>query len=193
MTAGRSRHDAVVRNYAETAFELAEREARQGGHEGPETFGEALAAVARLWEDPVVRRFFATPRVPAAAKKKALDAVGADLPVMLARFLKIMIDKRRQDRVPAVAARYAVLLDRWMGRRHMDVTLARPLDEAASQEVEAGLSRAVGADVTARFLVDPSILGGVVIREGDTIRDGSVKRRLDGMRRALVHGPDFNA
>lgn len=191
MTAGRSRHDAVVRNYAETAFELAERE----GPEGPEAFGEALAAVARLWEEPAVRRFFATPRVPATAKKKALDDVGAGagLPAMLVRFLKILVDKRRQDRVPAVAARYAVLLDRRMGRRHMDVTLARPLDEAASKDVEARLSSAVGAEVTARFLVDPSILGGVVIREGDTVHDGSVKGRLDGMRRALLHGPDYNA
>jgi len=187
VTAGRSRHDAVVRNYAETAFDLAER------HEGPEAFGEALAAVAKLWEEPAVRRFFTTPRVPAAAKKKALDDAGAGLPVMLVRFLKLLVDKRRQDRVPAVAARYAVLLDRWMGRRHMDVTLARPLGEAAAQEVEARLSSAVGADVTARFLVDPSILGGVVIREGDTVRDGSVKRRLGGLRRALLHGPDFHA
>ena len=187
MTAGRSRQDAVVRNYAETAFELAER------HEGPEAFGEALAVVARLWDDPSVHRFFATPRVPAAAKKKALDEACAGLPAMLARFLKVLIDKRRQDRVPAVAAHYAALLDQRMGRRHMDVTLARPLGEAASQEVEARLSSAVGADVTARFLVDPSILGGVVIREGDTVYDGSVKRRLDGMRRALLHGPDFHA
>lgn len=189
MTAGRSRHDAVVRNYAETAFELAER------HEGPEAFGEALAAVAKLWEEPAARRFFATPRVPAAAKKKALDdaGAGAGLPAMLVRFLKVLVDKRRQDRVPAVAAHYAALLDRRMGRRHMDVTLARPLGEAAAQEVEARLSSAVGARVTARFLVDPSILGGVVIREGDTVYDGSVKRRLDGMRRALLRGPGFNA
>ncbi len=183
----RSRQDAVVRNYAEVAFELAER------HEGPEAFGEALAAVALLWEDPAVSRFFATPRVPAAAKNQALDEAFAELPQMLVRFLKTVVAMRRQDRIPAVAAHYATLLDRRMGRRHMDVTLARPLDEASSQDMEARLSKAVGADVTAQFRVDPSILGGVVIHEGDTVYDGSVKRRLDGLRRLLLHGRESHA
>lgn len=173
----------MARTYAETAFELAER------HDALEAFGEGLAAAAQLWEDPAVRGFFATPRVPAAAKQGALDEAFGGLTPMLARFLKVVVAMRRQNRIPAVAAHYATLLDRRMGRRHMDVTLSRPLGEAASQDVQARLSKAVGADVTARFQVDPAILGGVVIREGDTIYDGSVKRRLDGLRRALLSRP----
>ena len=175
------REDTVVRNYAETLFDLA------GRHDGVEAFGTGVAVVSELMEDARVREFLATPRVTADDKKAALRrALGDSVPYMLLRFLHVVIDKRRQRLIPAIADAYGALLERHLGRRHMEVTLARPMTREEASGLAAQLSSATGATVIPTIRVNPGIIGGIVIREGDTVYDGSVKRQLDAMRRKLM-------
>ncbi len=175
------REDTVARGYAETLFELAER------HQGARVFGNGIELAASLMEDARVREFLVTPRISAAAKKAALDrGLGGQVPAMLLRFLKVVIDRGRQRLIPRISQAYALLLDRRLGRRHVEVSVARPLDEEALKEVAARLSGAAGVTVIPDVRVRPAILGGIVIRDGDTVYDGSLKRRLDGMRRKLM-------
>lgn len=175
------RDDTIARNYAETLFELAKR------HEGVEAFGEALSQVAGLAEDPRVREFLGTPRVPAAAKKSALErALGPVAPAMLLRFLKVVVDKRRQRLLPEIGRQYERLLDRHQGRRYVEVTVARPLPEDTVEELAARMSKATGVQVIPHVKVVPGILGGIVVRDGDTVYDGSLKRQLSLMRRRLL-------
>ncbi len=175
------REDTVVRNYAETLFDLA------GRHDGVEAFGTGVAVVSELMKDARVREFLATPRVTADDKKAALRrALGDSVPSMLLRFLHVVIDKRRQRLIPAIADAYGALLERHLGRRHMEVTLARPMTREEASGLAAQLSTATGATVIPTIRVNPGIIGGIVIREGDTVYDGSVKRQLDAMRRKLM-------
>lgn len=175
------REDTVVRNYAETLFELA------GRHGGAAGFGEPVAAVAGLMEDRKVLEFLGTPRVSADTKKEALRrALGSAVPLMLLRFLEVVVDRGRQRLIPAIMKGFQDLLDRQLGLRHMDVTVARELGEAEQQDLAARLSSATGATVIPTIRVRPEIIGGIVIREGDTLYDGSLKRQLDGMRRRLM-------
>ena len=175
------REDTIARSYAETLFELAER------HEGAESFGGGIEMVANLMEDPKVREFFRTPRISAARKKSALErAAGPSVPLMLLRFLKVVIDRRRQRLIPGVARQYRALLEQHLGLRHMDVTVARPLDAVELEDLGAQLSSATGATVIPHLRVKPDIIGGIVIREGDTVYDGSLKRQLDALRRRLM-------
>ena len=175
------REETVAGNYAETLFELA------GRHEGVEAFGTGVEAVAALAEDPAVREFLVTPRVSAADKKAALGrALGGVVPPMLLRFLQVVVDKGRQRLVPAIATAYRAMLERHLGRRHMEVTVARQLSPLEEEDLTAQLSSAVGAAVIPHVKVRPAIIGGIVIREGDTVYDGSVKRQLDAMRRRLM-------
>lgn len=175
------REDTVVRNYAATLFDLA------GRHDGVEAFGTGVAAVSELMEDGRVREFLATPRVTADDKKAVLRrALGDSVPSMLLRFLHVVIDKRRQRLIPAIADAYGALLERHLGRRHMEVTLARPVSREEARGLAAQLSTATGATVIPAIRVNPGIIGGIVIREGDTVYDGSVKRQLDAMRRKLM-------
>ena len=175
------REDTIVRSYAETLFELAER------HEGAESFGGGIEMVARFMEDPKVREFFATPRVPVDSKKSALErAVGPSVPVMLLRFLKVVVDRGRQRLLPDIARQYRAILEKHLGRRHMDVTVARPLDARGLEDLRIQLSSATGANVIPHVRVRPDIIGGIVIREGDTVYDGSLKRQLDALRRRLT-------
>ncbi len=173
--------DAVARNYAETLFELAQR------HEGVEAFEDGVAAAGRVLGDARVREFLATPRVSAARKKAALAAAfGASAPTMLLRFLDVVVDKGRQRLMPRIAAAYGALLERHRGRRHVDVTVARPLSEEERRRLDERLSGAMGAEVISRVQVRPGIVGGVVVREGDVVYDGSLKRQLGAMRRKLM-------
>ncbi len=175
------REDTIAANYAETLFELA------GRHEGVEAFGSGVDAVATLMEDPRVREFLVTPRVSAGDKKAALGrALEGLVPPMLLRFLQVVVDKGRQRLLPVIATAYQAMLERHLGRRHMEVAVARPLSSAAEADLAAKLSAATGATVIPHVKVRPGILGGIVIREGDTVYDGSVKRQLDAMRRRLM-------
>ena len=175
------REDTIVRNYSETLFELAER------HGGAAGYGEPVAAVAGLMEDRRVLEFLGTPRVSADTKKETLQrALGDSVPPMLLRFLTVVVDRGRQRLIPEIMRDFQNLLDRHRGIRHMEVTVARELAAAEGEALAARLSSATGAEVIPSVRVRPEIIGGIVIREGDTLYDGSVKRQLDAMRRALM-------
>lgn len=176
------RDRTVARNYAEALFELALR------HEGLEAFGAALSLVAGLIdEDPRLRQFLETPRIDAGPKKDALrKALEGQVPPMLLNFLLVVIDKRRQRLIGSIATEFAALVDDHENRVHVDVTVARPLDEATGKLLDERLSRLLGKTAVSHVRVDPSIIGGVVIRAGDTIYDGSLRRRLGSMRRQLM-------
>ncbi len=81
-----------------------------------------------------------------------------------------------------------MLLDVKMNRVHAGVTLAVEPDARLEQQVVERLAQALGREVRAHFRTDPSILGGVVVRVGDRILDGSVRRRLTALKRRMLTG-----
>ncbi len=176
------RDETVARSYAETLFALAQR------HDGLETFGAGIEVVARfLEEDPRFRLFLETPRIADADKKAVLrKAFASKLPPQLVNFLLITIDKRRQRLLRGIAREYAALLDEHEGRAHVEVTVARELDEDTRAMLARRLSTLLGKEAIPHIRVKPEILGGVVVRTGDTIYDGSVRRSLEALRRQLL-------
>jgi F-type H+-transporting ATPase subunit delta len=176
------RDETVARNYAETLFELAER------HQATEEYGAAVDMVAELLDqDPRFRLFLETPRIDDADKKRVVrDAFGGRLPKNVVNFVLVTIDKRRQRLLREIALQYNVLLDAHMGREHVEVTVARSLDDDTKKMIAERLSRVLGKEVIPHVRVKPEVLGGLIVRTGDTIYDGSVRRRLEGMRRRLL-------
>lgn len=175
---------AVAENYAETLLELAARDGEE------ERYGELLATVAALYADlEGFRSFLETPGIPAAEKKQMLRSVLSDkVPPLFVNFLLVVVDKRRQRLLPAIEKAYRSLLDQRAGRVHATVRLAlEPDDELRARIVEA-LSERLGANVVPHFLKDERLLGGVVVRVGDRVMDGSLRRRLDDLRSGLIRG-----
>lgn len=176
------RDETVARNYAETLFELASR------NDALQQYGDAVETIATLLdEDPKFRLFMETPRIDDADKKAVVKrAFGESLPKHVVNFVQVTIDKRRQRLLRSIAQQYHALLDAHMGREHVQVTVARPLDDATREVITEKLSAALGKEAIPHVRVDAGIVGGLVVRTGDTIYDGSIRRRLDGMRRRLL-------
>lgn len=176
------RNQIVARSYAETLFELAQSK------EGVEVYGDAIDAVARLLdENPEFRLFLETPRIDAREKKKVVEkAFGEVVPKSFVHFLFVTIDKRRQRILGQIAREYHALVDEHENRAHVEVTVARPLDDETSGTIAEKIGRLLGKTAIPHVRIDPDILGGVVVRAGDTVYDGSLRRRLGGMRRQLL-------
>ena len=176
------RDETVARNYAETLFELASR------NESIQEYGEALGRVAGLLEaDSRFRTFVETPRIDDEAKKDVIRKVFRDkAPKQVINFVLITIDKRRQTLLREISEEYSLLLDDHLGREHVEVIVARPLDDTTASVVSERLSKMLGRQAIPHIRVKPEILGGLVVRTGDMIYDGSVRRRLEGLRRRLL-------
>ena len=176
------REETVAKNYASALFELGER------HGTITEFEVGIESVARLIdENRNVREFVETPRISSGEKKRVLTRVLGDrMPQLLLNFLKVVVDKRRQRLLRSIARQYHALVDEHMGRAHVEVTVARQVDEGRVAEMKDQLSKAFGKTVIPHIRVRPEILGGIVVRTGDTIYDGSVRRQIDRMRRTLL-------
>lgn len=174
----------VARNYAEALLELAVAD------HAVEAYAEEMNRIAALVEaEPDIRTFLETPRIEPDEKKRALsEALEGRVPVRLLRFLLVVIDKRRQRILPEIAAEFNRLANEHFGRLQVDVTVAAEPDEALRVDLQARLSVLLQRDVIPRFLVNPRIIGGVVVRVGDRIMDGSLRYRLSRLRRQLLRG-----
>ena len=176
------RDETVARSYAETLFSLAQR------HEGLEAFGDGIESVSSLLDEhPRFRLLLETPRISDTDRKATVREVfEGRVPPQLLNFLLITIDKRRQRLLRDIAQEFRTLVDAHEGREHVEVTLARPADEDMQQLIARKLSRLLGKKAIPHVRVRPEILGGVVVRTGDTIYDGSVRRRMESIRRRLL-------
>jgi F-type H+-transporting ATPase subunit delta len=102
------------------------------------------------------------------------------------RFLQALVRHRRQMLIPDIAIEYRNLVDEAMGRLHAQVTVAREPNDGDRARLAEQLSTALGRRVVPHGVVNPAILGGIVVRVGDRVMDGSVRRRLTALRGRLV-------
>lgn len=172
----------VGRNYAEALLELALSD------EAVEDYADWMKWIGALVRDePEVRSFLDTPRIKPAEKKRVLrESLEGKVPERLLRFLLVVIDKRRQRLLPQMAEEFTRLANEHFGRLQVDVTLAAEPDDALKLELERRLSELLEREVIAQYRVNRGIIGGVVVKVGDRVMDGSVRHRLNELRRSLL-------
>lgn len=175
------RAETIARNYAEALFALGEQTGQAAG------FGDLIDAVAAAIENaPAVQAVLMSPRVPKQQKTRLLGAALQGAPREFVLFLTAVVKRGRQTLLREIAAQYHALLDLKLNRVRAGVTLARQADPALQRTISEALSRQLGKEVIPSFSVDPSILGGTIVRIGERIHDGSLRRRMVKLRRQLL-------
>ncbi|MEK7191242.1 MAG: F0F1 ATP synthase subunit delta [Pseudomonadota bacterium] len=172
----------AARPYAEAVFALArERGALQA-------WSETLALAAAVIGDARVRRLVDDPRVERVKLLGLLlDMLDARLAPDGANFIRLLVENRRLALLPEIAALYEGLKAEAEARIEATVVSAFALDSAQRQGIEQALQRRFGRAVQLTTEVDRQLVGGIVIRAGDLVIDGSVRGRLAALATELRH------
>lgn len=189
------RFESIARNYAEALFALAEMDV--DGRGGPSTlkgaaarregFGDLLDAVAHgIAAAPKIEMVLMSPRVTKAQKADLLARALTGAPREFVLFLQAVVRRGRQGLFGQMAKAYQGLLDQKLNRVRAAVTVARPVDEKLRKQIAERLTAIVGKEVLPHFHEDSALLGGVIVRVGDRVFDGSVRRRMTILRRMLL-------
>ena len=178
------RDTTIARSYAETLLVLAGKAGNLRG------WGGMLSDVSRAMDaDPTLRLFLESPRVPAQTKIDVLGKALQDrMPRLMVRFLQALVRNRRQLLIPEIAVEYANLVDAVEGRVHARVTVAMEQSDAEVKALAKQLTRLFQREVVPHIAVDPAIMGGVIVHVGDTVLDGSVRKRLATLKRRMLTG-----
>jgi F-type H+-transporting ATPase subunit delta len=176
-------NDATIsRNYAETLLILAKKD----GHE--EQWGNLIDTIGvAMREDRTLKTFLESPKIASSQKIEILArALGKRVPPLFLRFLQTVVTKRRQMLIPVIASEYRALIDESEDRVHANVTVAREPAEPEKDALGRQLSRVLGKRVVPHITLNPAILGGLIVKIGDTVMDGSVRRRLATLRSRML-------
>lgn len=171
----------LARPYAEAAFEFARDADALAAWDEMLSLAAAVAA-----DETVARRVLENPRVEAeAAASFMLDAGGEHFSTEFGNFVKLLAENRRLALLPQVSelfARYRAEAEQTLD---VEVTTATGLPDEYRRHLEKSLSKRFGREINIALNVDDSIIGGAVIRAGDTVLDGSVRGRLAKLAGAI--------
>jgi F-type H+-transporting ATPase subunit delta len=172
----------IARPYAKAAFEYARE------HNSFERWSQVLASASAVVVDERVSKLLTNPRVTpddlvgliAEAAREVLDEYSRN-------FLMTLAQNRRLGLVPEVAAQYEVLRAEVENVADVRIVSAVQLSEAQQQRFSSALKRRLQRDVRLHCEVDPSLIGGAIVRSGDFVIDGSLRARLDRLASAMTH------
>jgi F-type H+-transporting ATPase subunit delta len=176
-----AKRDSAPRRYAEAAFQLATRD---GSIESWRRELEQAAATA----DGQLMDVLANPALPLDERLAAADRVFADLSQQVRNIIFLLVRRRRIEQLPRVAAEFIRLDERRQGITHATATSALPLTDLEVKALTARLEQMTGGRVALETDVDEDLLGGLIVRVGDRLIDGSVRGRLERLRQQLVAG-----
>ena len=138
-------------------------------------------------ESPELRNVLANPAVVIAAKHAVIEKLTARLGLsrIVRNFLFIMADHQRTHLLPEIQQTFEAVIRQRQGVAEAEVSSAAELNASQKTALQQTLERLTGKKVQAKYSLDPGLLGGAVVRVGDTIYDGSVRNRLNEMRARL--------
>ncbi|MHB9097201.1 MAG: ATP synthase F1 subunit delta [Syntrophales bacterium] len=172
----------IAKRYARAFFEIAGEEKRY-----EEFYQELNRFSAVLRENKNLSEFLANPVFDQPDKKAVLESVLEKVPVsgLTANFLKLLVDKRRIGILSAIEGCYRDLMDNALKKARVTVATAFPLTGELSDRLQKALEGLTGREVEMTVSEDPTLLGGIIVRVGDTLYDGSIKTQLNNIRNLL--------
>ncbi len=172
----------IARPYAAALFDLATSD---GSVDKVES---GLADITKLsGESADFRRFLRSPVISAEAKSGAVEAIldKANVQPTVANFVKVVARNGRLFALPAIIKAFQALAAGQRGEVSADVTSAAPLSSAQLAALADTLKAKIGKTVTLTEHVDPSLIGGLVVKVGSQMIDSSLKTKLTAMKIAM--------
>jgi F-type H+-transporting ATPase subunit delta len=173
--------EEIATVYARSLFEVAlEHDKLDLVRDELGTFADALSETHEL------RIFFFSPYFSTQEKKDGLEraVTGADAVVL--NFLELLIEKHRMPAIFRIRTRYDALWEEENKLLPVQITSAVELDESTIKELGDRISQQTGRTVELSSSVEPDILGGIVVRVGNSVLDASIRNRLDQLRKQVA-------
>ena len=167
------------KRYAQAVFPIAVLNGTMG------RWRSELDEIASVLTESELSRTFSDDRMPLAQRQALVDRV-LDVSPVAANLAKLLVAKGRTGEARAVSDAFNRMADEREGIVYAEVTTAVELSGEDVKALEGKLGQSLGKTVFVRPLVDPSITGGLVVRIGDKVIDGSIRTRLKELRRELV-------
>jgi F-type H+-transporting ATPase subunit delta len=170
------------KRYAQAAFELAlERKELESWQEG-------LKKMADITSDQELMSLLENPRLPFSAKKTLLQTRLGEMHPLILNLGLLLVKKGILGRSHDILQKFNALVDAHQGIERAQVTTALPLGEEEKKTVSHRLGEIVHRNVVMEGQVDPSIIGGFVARMGDTLIDGSLRQKLESLKKSMIEG-----
>lgn len=140
-------------------------------------------------ESDDLRRVWESPAVLPEQKRAVLDAIAKQIGAVrpIRNFIAVLIDHRRIPMLGDIARQFEAELDAQLGFVEVEISSARTLTPGEKRDLENRVERITGKRVRPRYSMNADLLGGVSVRVGSTIYDGSVRGQLEKMRQELSH------
>jgi F-type H+-transporting ATPase subunit delta len=172
----------VAKRYAGALFGIAKRD------EILDAVAQDMILVERFVADiPYLRAVLLQPLVSEAKKNQViLDAFGDRVTATSLNFIKLLVRKRREDLIDECIHEFRALVAEMQNRVDAVAVTAVPMTAAQTERLTRSLQQFTGKNVHLTTSIDPSMLGGTVVRLGDTVIDGSVRGRLARLEQQLL-------
>ena len=175
--------ETAARRYAEAAFEIAERDG------SVDAWRSDLATAAELLGDERIARHLSNPAVPLEQREKLVgDVLAKRVSPQVRNLVSLQLRRGRTHEIRRVADEFRRLDNKRQGITVATATAAAALTPDEVRTLTTRLEQFTGGRVELEVQVDPSLLGGLVVRVGDRLIDGSVRGRLERLRNQLVSG-----
>ena len=175
--------EELAQVYARSLFEVAREHAKLDVlREQLAQFADALDANRQL------AMFFFSPYFSSEEKQQALERAIEGAEETLLNFLKVLIENHRMPVIFRIRQEYQRLWDEENRTLPVEVTSAIALDQTTTESLARTIGERAGRKVTLEARVDPDILGGIVVRVGNSILDASIRNRLEQLRRHVAQG-----
>jgi F-type H+-transporting ATPase subunit delta len=173
----------IARVYAEALAKAAEPNGKEG-----EVLGELAAMVREVFvQQPMVQLFLSSGSINRGAKNAVIDkAFGKHASKVFTNFLHVLNNHGRLELLPDILTAMEQLRDQKLKRVRVHVRSATPLNEEFERRIGEQVRAAMGLDPVVETAVEPELLGGMIVRVGDWVFDGSVRTKVQRLRNLLV-------
>ena len=172
--------DVAAKRYAEAAYLIAQEDGTA------EQWAEGLRSLSSLYGDAGAASFLGSSRVPPSEKRALVEKSLAGVPNPTLNLALLLLQRGRTALGPQIADAYQELLDAAKGLSHATITTAVELTADELAAVKQKLGQITGGEVVIETEVDESIIGGIIVRIGDRLIDGSTKNRLMELKQKLA-------